>query len=58
MANKNNKKTMNERTHNPFEIYTGRDKGDNNISKDKLKEEFASEFDSKVKKENNTKRSR
>lgn len=46
---------MNERTHNPFEAYTGRDKADNNISKDKLNEEFASEFDSKIKKEKNKK---
>ncbi|MFD1928547.1 hypothetical protein ACFSFY_10955 [Sporosarcina siberiensis] len=58
MANKNNKKTMNERTHNPFEAYTGRDKADNNNSNDKQKEEFAAEFDSKVKRENNTKRKR
>jgi len=44
---------MNVRTHNPFEIYTGRDK--DNKSKDQQKEEFAAEFDSNVKKKENKK---
>jgi len=40
---KNNKKTMNKRTHNSFEVYN------NNNPNDNLTEEFSAEFNSKTK---------
>ncbi|MGM9966569.1 MULTISPECIES: hypothetical protein [unclassified Rummeliibacillus] len=57
MGNKNNKRTMNVRTHNPFDLYKSTDKDDtnsnNNNPKDNLHEEFAAEWDSKAKNKNN-----
>ncbi|KGR92343.1 hypothetical protein CD30_00555 [Ureibacillus massiliensis 4400831 = CIP 108448 = CCUG 49529] len=55
MGNKNNAKTLNERTHNPFETYkhlhqnttSHQDNPEDNTA------EIAEEFDSKVKNKNN-----
>ncbi|MGX9135933.1 hypothetical protein ACWV26_16450 [Rummeliibacillus sp. JY-2-4R] len=56
-SNKNSKKTMNVRTHNPFDTYLKLDKDasnrNNNNPNDNLNEEFAAEFDSKAKNKNN-----
>ncbi len=53
--NKNNKKTMNARTHNPFDTYKSKDLDDsnsnNNNPNDNLNEEFSAEFDAKAKKQ-------
>lgn len=57
LGNKNNKKTMNTRTHNPFGAYKTYDldasNSNNNNPNDNLNEELAAEFDSKVKNKNN-----
>ena len=46
---KNNKKTMNIRTHNPFDLYQSKDLDDtnsnNNNPNDNLNEELSAEFD-------------
>lgn len=45
--NKNNKKTMNERTHNPLEIYKkDKNSNSNNNSPDNMNGEFGAEFGS------------
>lgn len=53
--NKNNKKTLNERNHNPFDTYKKLHR--NTTSHDRNPEdnvaEFAEEFDSKLKNKNN-----
>lgn len=41
---KNNKKTMNERTHNSFELY--KNNKNSNSNNDNLNQEFATEFGS------------
>lgn len=57
MGNKNNKKTMNERTHNPFDTYQNKDKdasnSNNNNPFDNRNEEFSTEFDAKARNKNN-----
>ena len=54
---KNNKKTMNIRTHNPFDLYQSTNLDDtnsnNNNPNDNINEELSAEFDSKVKNKNN-----
>ena len=51
--NRNNSKTMNMRTHNPFGTYKSKDldrsNSNNNNPNDNLNEEFAAEFDAKAK---------
>ena len=51
---KNNKKTMNERTHNSFELYKNNQNSNsnNNDPKNILKGEFAADFDPKEKNKN------
>jgi hypothetical protein len=51
---KNNKKTMNERTHNSFGLYKNNLNSNSNRNNPdvNLTEEFASEFDSIAKKQN------
>lgn len=49
---KNNKKTMNERTHNGSEIY--KNNKNSNSNNNNLNEEFAAEFDSSKAKDNVT----
>ncbi|MDM5247523.1 MULTISPECIES: hypothetical protein [unclassified Lysinibacillus] len=55
--NKNSKKTMNVRTHNPFGTYKSKDldksNSNNNNPNDNLNEEFAAEFDAKAKNKDN-----
>ena len=55
--NRNNSKTMNMRTHNPFGTYKSKDldrsNSNNNNPNDNLNEEFAAEFDAKAKNKNN-----
>ncbi|MEY9976750.1 hypothetical protein [Lysinibacillus sp. RC79] len=55
--NKNNNKTMNVRTHNPFDTYKKIDldksNSNNNNPNDNLNEEFAAEFDAKAKNKDN-----
>lgn len=57
MGNKNNKKTMNERTHNPLDTYQNKSKdasnSNNNNPNDNLNEELSAEFDAKAKNKNN-----
>ncbi len=57
MGNKNNPKTMNERTHNPFDTYQNKDRdasaSNSNNPLDNADTEFAPEFDAKVKNKNN-----
>lgn len=48
--NKNNKKTMNERTHNPLDIY--KDNKNSNRNNNSPHEEFATEFDAKARNKN------
>lgn len=50
---KNNKKTMNERTHNPYEIYKENENSNSNNTElhVNLKGEYAADFDFKVKKD-------
>ncbi|TQR17895.1 hypothetical protein [Psychrobacillus soli] len=52
---KNNKKTMNERTHNNLDLYKNKSKNktnsNNHDSNNNLEEEFAEEFSSKRKKQ-------
>ena len=43
---KNNKKTMNERTHNGFDLY--KKNRNSNSNNNNLSEEFATEFDAKA----------
>ena len=52
--NKNNKKTMNERTHNSFETYKNNQNSNsnNNDPKNILEGEFAADFDAKEKNKN------
>lgn len=52
---KNNNKTMNTRTHNPFEVYKHNENtlSNNNNPNDNLNEEFSAEFDAKAKNKNN-----
>ncbi|MFC4408920.1 hypothetical protein ACFOZY_00580 [Chungangia koreensis] len=54
-SNKNSKKTMNVRTHNPFEVYKHDEKtlSNENNPNDNLNEELSAEFDAKVKNKNN-----
>ncbi|WP_274309602.1 hypothetical protein [Solibacillus daqui] len=55
--NRNSKKTMNARTHNPFGTYKNKDldasNSNNNNPNDNLNEEFSAEFDAKLKNANN-----
>lgn len=53
--NKNNKKTMNMRTHNPFDTYKKLHKNttSHNRNPEDNVAEFAEEFDSKLKNKNN-----
>ncbi|MBD7908569.1 hypothetical protein [Sporosarcina gallistercoris] len=57
MGNKNNPKTMNERTNNPFDTYQNKDldasSRNSNNPLDNADTEFAPEFDAKVKNKNN-----
>lgn len=57
MGNKNNPKTMNERTHNPFDTYQSKDldasSTNSNNPLDNADTEFAPEFDAKVMNKNN-----
>lgn len=57
MGSKNNPKTMNERTHNPFDAYQNKDldatASNSNNPLDNTDTEFAPEFDAKVKNKNN-----
>lgn len=56
-GSKNSNKTMNTRTHNPFDTYKSKDLDDsnsnNNNPNDNLNEEFSAEFDAKAKNANN-----
>ncbi len=47
--NKNNKKTMNERNHNPHDLYNTNTNTNSNNQHDNHNAEIAAEFDSKVK---------
>lgn len=55
---KNNKATINTRTHNPFDVYQSTDhnisNSNNNNPNDNINEEFGPEFDSKAKNKNNS----
>ena len=53
---RNNRKTLNERTHNPFETYKHLHRNTTSHQdnpEDNVREEFGEEFDSKAKNKNN-----
>lgn len=56
--NKNNKKTMNERTHNSFDIYKNNknSNSNNNNPNENLNEEFAADFVTPAKNKGTNKR--
>ena len=57
MNNKNNKKTMNERTHNSFEIYKQNKNSNSNNQRPEPNGEFAADFDTEVRDTNRNRRS-
>jgi hypothetical protein len=57
MNNKNNKKTINERTHNSFEVYKNNLNSNSNNQKNQSNEEFSVEFDAESKDKNGDRRS-
>ncbi|WP_210469854.1 hypothetical protein [Sporosarcina sp. 6E9] len=57
MNNKNNKKTMNERTHNSFEVYKNNLNSNSNNQKNESNEEFSADFDSESRDKNRKQRS-